>query len=98
VQTCTRCNTPSPDAVQICPNCQADLREFSTTAVTLKKFQANPRVSLLRVIVPEDACPACMEAAGTYKKAVTPRLPVEGCSEPGGCRAFYEPLLNEIYP
>jgi hypothetical protein len=98
VQTCSKCATQSADNVLVCPTCQSNLREFSTVAVALKKFQANPRVYSVRLVVPTDACPACEEQEGTYPKDKVPPLPVEGCSEPTGCRAFYEPMLNEIYP
>ena len=98
MQTCSNCSTQSADNVLVCPRCQSNLREASTTAVALKKFQANARVNNVRLVVPTDACPACQELEGTYPKDKVPHLPVEGCSEPNGCRAFYEPMLNEIYP
>ena len=98
MQTCSRCATQSADAVQICPGCQADLRENSTMAVALKRFIKNPRVRIVRLVVPVDACPACRAVEGTYPKDKIPALPIEGCSEPNGCRAFYEPMLEEIYP
>ena len=98
MQTCSKCATQSPDSVLVCPTCQSNLRESSTMAVALKKFQANPRVRSVRLVVPTDACPACQGQEGTYPKDKVPSLPVEGCSEPTGCRAFYEPMLNEIYP
>jgi hypothetical protein len=98
VQICSKCQTQSPDAAVVCPRCAADLRQFSTTAAALKKFQANPRVQNVRLVVPGDACPACLALEGTYAKDQAPSLPVEGCSEPNGCRCFYEPMLTEIYP
>jgi len=98
VQTCSRCNTESPDTIITCPNCQADLRESSTTAVALKRFQENPRVLAVMVIVHEDSCPACQEIQGRYDKTGAPKLPVEGCSHENGCRCFYQPLLEEIFP
>lgn len=98
MQTCTRCFTQSPDSVHICPKCQADLNELSSTAVALKRILSNPRVRTVRLAVPVDACPACQAVEGTYPKDKVPALPVEGCSEPNGCRGFYEPLLDEIYP
>ena len=98
MQDCTRCNTQSTDENLICPNCGADLQEFSKTAVTLRKFQENPRVIAVHLITHPDACPACMEIQGTYPKDRTPKLPVEGCSHPDGCRCFYQPLLEEIFP
>ena len=98
MQTCSRCDTQSPDTAQTCPNCQADLLEYSKTAVTLKHFQQNPRVLAINVAVQGDACPACQEIQGTYPKDKAPKLPVEGCSHENGCRCFYQPLLEEIFP
>lgn len=98
MQTCSKCNTQSPDSATNCLNCQADLSEFSTTAVALKKFQANPRVLNVRLVVAHDCCPACRLVEGTYDKNQAPRLPVEGCSHNLGCRCYYEPMLSDIYP
>jgi hypothetical protein len=98
MQTCSRCSTQSPDSALTCPKCQADLREYSATAVALKRIRANARISAVRLAVPDDACPACMAVEGTYPKDRVPTLPVEGCSEPNGCCCFYEPVLEEIYP
>ena len=98
MQTCSKCNAFSPDAVTNCVNCGADLRELSTTAVARKRFQGNPRVRMVRVLVMDDACPACQEVEGTYSKQAAPVLPVEGCSHGDGCRCFYQPYLDEIYP
>lgn len=98
MQTCSKCYAQSPDTVTHCINCQADLKEFSITAVALKRLRSNPRVFTVRLVVTHDCCPACMEMAGTYDKDQVPSLPVEGCSHPRGCRCFYEPMLTEIYP
>ncbi|NLG97989.1 MAG: hypothetical protein GX491_11570 [Chloroflexi bacterium] len=98
MQTCTRCDTQSSDSELICPNCGADLKEFSKTAVTLRKFQENPRVIGVHLVVNRDACPACQEIQGTYPKDRVPKLPVEGCSHGNGCRCFYQPLLEEVFP
>jgi hypothetical protein len=98
VQTCSRCNTESPDTTVTCSGCGADLRESSTVATTLRKFRENPRVKAVNVIVHADACPACQEIQGTYPKDQAPMIPVEGCSCEGGCRCFYQPLLEEIFP
>lgn len=67
-------------------------------AEALKKFQANPRVRDIRLVVSHDCCPVCAAQEGTYTKEDAPNLPVEGCSHPNGCRCFYEPMLNVIYP
>lgn len=98
MQTCSRCSTQSPDTAKICPKCGADLSELSTIAVTLRKFQENPRVTAVHVITHGDACPACQEIQGTYPKDKAPKLPVEGCSHENGCHCFYQPLLTEIFP
>lgn len=98
MQTCTKCNLQSPDMATRCIHCQADLSEFSSTNVALKRLQANPRVKDVRLIVAHDCCPACRAAEGTYDKTKVPRLPIEGCSHALGCRCFYEPMLNTIYP
>jgi hypothetical protein len=70
----------------------------SEQAAALKKFQSNPRVLSLRVVVSTDCCPACRRVEGTYNKADAPALPVKGCSHENGCRCFYEPMLSEIFP
>jgi len=98
VQTCSKCHALSPDSAKVCQSCQADLREFSTTAMALKRIRANSRASAIHLAVPLNACPACRAVEGTYPKDQVPALPVEGCSEPNGCQGFYEPLLDEIYP
>jgi hypothetical protein len=72
--------------------------ETSSAYKSLKEIQANPRVKYVVVIVPGNACPACQNLVGTYPKDQAPRLPVESCSHPLGCRSFYMPYLDEIYP
>ena len=98
MQICSNCHVQSPDSAIECVNCQADLREYSTTAIALSKFYANPRVKNIRLVVSDDCCPACREAEGTYEKNEAPSLPVDGCSHNLGCRCFYEPMLTDIYP
>lgn len=98
MQTCSRCNTLSPDTAKTCANCGADLKETSTAAVALRKFQDNPRIYAVNIVVHADACPACMEIQGTYPKDRVPKIPVEGCSHENGCRCFYQPLLEEVFP
>jgi hypothetical protein len=95
MQTCFKCNASSPDNALNCVHCDADLRNYSTTAVALKRFRANTRVKAVRVTVADDACPVCYEALKTYPKDKVPRLPLEGCSHERGCRCFYEPVLSD---
>jgi hypothetical protein len=98
VQTCSICHTQAPDTALSCGNCQNDLRQYSVSAMALKKLQENERVQYIRLAVASDCCPACRIAERTYKKNETPSLPVPGCSHHLGCRCFYQPVLNEIYP
>ncbi len=98
MQTCSKCHAQLPDSISACTQCGADLSEWSESAVALKKFQENPRVNYVRLVVADDCCPACRQAEGAYAKDSAPRLPIEGCSHGLGCRCFYEPVLEVIYP
>lgn len=72
--------------------------ENSPAAQALKALQNNPRVKYVVIAAPADACPICELLVGTYPKDQVPRLPIEECSHPLGCRAFYLPYLDDIYP
>jgi hypothetical protein len=98
VQTCSKCHAQSPDVVKHCINCDANLDEWSETAVALRRIQDNPRVIYVRISVADDCCPACWQAEGAYAKHQAPKLPIEGCSHEFGCRCFYQPVLDSIYP
>jgi hypothetical protein len=98
VQTCSLCNASSTDQASQCVNCQADLTEHSTTAVALKRFQSNSRVKAITVASSFDACSYCYEQLETYSVDEVPILPHKGCSHTNGCRCFYIPVLNDIYP
>jgi hypothetical protein len=98
VQTCTRCHAQSSDDDILCVNCQAVLAEWSETAVALRELQANSRVLAIRIFSHDDCCPACREYFGTYEKDKVPALPVQGCSNEDGCRCFYSPFLDTLYP
>jgi hypothetical protein len=76
----------------------ADHWETSNAAQVLKRLQANPRVKYIVLAVPIDACPVCKKLAGAYRKDKVPPLPVDVCSHPLGCRAYYIPNLDVIYP
>jgi hypothetical protein len=75
-----------------------DIWETSDAAKSLERMRANPRIKYIVVCVPEDACPACQNLTGTYPKDQVPRLPYEECSHPLGCRSYYIPYLDEIFP
>lgn len=98
MQICSKCQTQQPDSASHCSSCGSDLSEWSDTAVSLKRMQANPRVNYVRIVVAHDACPACLHAEGAYAKDSAPALPIEGCSHGLGCRCHYLPVLEEIYP
>ena len=75
-----------------------DMWEDSPAAQSLKRMIANSRIKYIVIVVPEDACPACQNLTGTYPKDQVPRLPFEKCSHPLGCRSYYLPYLDEIFP
>lgn len=98
MQTCSLCSHQSVDSAEFCDNCGMSLSKYSETKAALKRMQNNPRVSNLILANSGDACPACLQAQGSYAKDDAPHLPIEGCSHANGCRCFYEPVLEEIYP
>lgn len=75
-----------------------DIWENSEAAKSLERMRANPRIKYIVISVPEDACPACQNLTGTYPKDQVPQLPYEKCSHPLGCRSYYIPYLDEIFP
>ena len=63
-----------------------------------EQMRANPRVSLITIAVNDDACPAGQASQGTYRKDITPEIPIEACSRSQGCNCRYIPVLKEIFP
>jgi hypothetical protein len=98
MRTCSVCHAQSPDTATICLSCKADLDELSTSAVALKRIQKNERIKQLHIAVSADCCPACRAVEGAYPKDQAPHLPVEGCSHNLGCRCFYQPVIDVLYP
>ncbi len=96
--TCAECNAQVDETDTRCPNCGAALDRRAMLNTVLSRFQSNPRVTLVRVSVADDCCPACAAVQGAHPKENAPALPQPSCSSPGGCRCFYEPVLNDIYP
>ena len=72
--------------------------DTSEAAQALERMKANPRIKYVVIVVPEDACPACQNLTGTYPKDQVPCLPYGECSHPLGCRSYYLPYLDEIFP
>ena len=77
---------------------QAIEQRMAEAKAALKRMKENPRVKKIVLSVPHDACQACRELAGTYEKEEVPEIPMDACSHPMGCRSFYQPFLDEIYP
>ena len=98
MQTCSLCNASSSDQDTHCKNCNAVLSEHSTTAQALKRFNGNSRVTGVTVASSYDSCSYCYEQLGTYPVDKTPLLPHNSCSHSNGCRCFYIPVLNDIFP
>jgi hypothetical protein len=72
--------------------------ENSEAYAALKVLKANPRINAIIIAAPANACPLCQELTGTYPKDQVPPLPIDSCSHPLGCRAFYMPVIQELYP
>jgi len=92
-----------PDQSSIIPSIKLterseDAWEDSPAAQSLERMKINPRIKYIVIVVPEDACPACQNLTGTYPKDQVPRLPFDKCSHPLGCRSYYLPYLDEIFP
>ncbi len=93
---CPHCLKPIHVPTGDCPHCGAHLDLTPEQAREL--LRKNPAVKAVRVIVNKDACAACQYVAGTYPPDQVPLLPVPDCSHPLGCRCYYEPLLDDIFP
>jgi hypothetical protein len=96
--TCAVCNSLVPDNASRGPPGGAARGRPTTLASALARLQANPRVTMVRVSVADDCCPSCAAVQGAYPKEKVPLLPQGACSAPNGCRCYYEPVLNDIYP
>ena len=68
--------------------------EHAATLARIKEGLATK----VRILVPADACPVCRMFEGAYDFDDVPELPLEGCSEELGCRAFYAPVLDRYGP
>ena len=77
---------------------EAVAKRMAEADAALKRMQENPRISKIVVVLPADACPACMEVFGTFSKDETPRIPMDSCTHPLGCRSYYQPFIEELYP
>ena len=98
MSTTPKKDTKSPKPVTKISDRTYEAWENSDAAVALKRLKANPRIKYIVLTAPADACPACQQLVGTYPKDEVPLLPYEECSHPLGCRAFYMPFIEELYP
>lgn len=73
-------------------------RRMAEAKAALERLQQNPRVTKIVVVVPGDACQSCADIAGSYAKQDAPQLPMDACSHPLGCRSYYQPFIDELYP
>ena len=60
----------------------------------LDKIQSGGVATRVRILAGHDCCPVCRALEGAYEFEDVPRLPLEGCSHPHGCRCHYEPVLD----
>ena len=77
---------------------EAVAKRMAEAEAALKRMQENARISKVVVVLPGDACPACLEVFGTYAKDEAPRIPMDACTHPLGCRSYYQPFIEELYP
>lgn len=58
----------------------------------------NGLATKVRILVDDGACPVCKYYDGAYEFDEVPELPLEGCSNPKGCNAYYAPVLDLFGP
>lgn len=75
-----------------------DVKKRAEQQEALRKIREGGIATKVRILVPQDACPVCREAAGAYDFDEVPELPIEGCSHVNGCNAFYAPVLDRRGP
>lgn len=74
-----------------------DLKLRQESKVALEKIKSG-LATKVRILVPQDACPACQAIEGAYEFEDVPEIPPEGCSCLNGCKAFYAPVLDRFGP
>lgn len=60
----------------------------------LRKIIEGGVATKVRILVDDEACPVCRAVEGAYDFDEVPEIPIEGCSNPNGCNAFYAPVLD----
>jgi hypothetical protein len=62
------------------------MRAFAHERLAILRRQGAVRVTISAA---QDACDTCREHAQAYGIEQAPRLPIRGCTRPGGCRCLY---------
>ena len=75
-----------------------DAKKRAEAKAALKKIKEGGVATKVRILVDADACPVCRSVEGAYDFDEVPEIPVEGCSQLGGCNAFYAPVLDRRGP
>lgn len=91
---CPKCGRAHPWDRTYCTRCGTPLEGYYRRELE-RYTQAYLRGKIrgVRVQAAADACPKCRSFAGKiYKPHEMPRIPIEGCSRPMGCRCCYVPV------
>lgn len=75
-----------------------DEKKRAEAKAALKKIIDGGIATKVRILVDADACPVCRAMEGAYDFDDVPEIPIEGCSQLGGCNAFYAPVLDRRGP
>jgi hypothetical protein len=91
---CPKCGRPNPWDRTYCMRCGAVLEGYYRRELErYTQAYLRGRIRGVRVQAAIDACPKCRSLAGKiYKPQEMPRIPIDGCSKPTGCRCCYLPV------
>lgn len=74
-----------------------DVKRCEENKAALEKIK-NGLATKVRILVSQDACPACRAVEGAYEFEDVPEIPPEGCSCLDGSKAYYAPVLDRFGP
>lgn len=74
-----------------------DAKRREESKVALENIK-NGLATKVRILVPQDACPACQAVEGAFAFEDVPEIPPEGCSCLTGSKATYAPVLDRFGP
>ena len=72
-------------------------QEAARNRETLERIR-NGLATKVRILASDNSCPVCTATEGAYEFDDVPKLPLDGCSHPHGCRCCYEPVLDRFGP